>query len=170
MNSEQWRAYTQDLLARVEGEDPAEVQGATPALLRGRVAAAGGALRTRPERDEWSVLELAGHLFDAEVYATARYRWVLAHHRPELPPFDQDLVATRLRHNEADAGSVLDAFEALRGANLELWRRTTPAERLRAGLHLEKGELTYETLFRELAGHDRFHLAQIDRTLAAVAT
>ena len=59
-------------------------------------------------------------------------------------------------------------FDALRRANLELWRRTPVEDRARFGVHDERGPESYELTFRLAAGHDRFHLAQARRTLAEV--
>jgi hypothetical protein len=59
-------------------------------------------------------------------------------------------------------------FEALRTANLALWRRSSPEQRARVGLHRERGPESYELMFRLLGGHDRVHLDQADRALAAV--
>jgi hypothetical protein len=169
--TQEWAAYRQHLFDLVGGDDPAEVQAATPALVRERVARASdaGALRARPEPGEWSVLGLLGHLLDGEIFASARYRWLLGHDRPGLEGYDQDLVADASAHDDADPEMLLDAWEGLRRANLALWARSTPEQRQREGVHLERGPSTYEVLFREIAGHDRFHLAQMDRTLAAVA-
>jgi len=114
------------------------------------------------------VQSLVGHLADAELMASARYRWILSHERPELVAYDQDLFADALRYDDADVEVLLTMFEALRAANLELWARTNEEQRAREGIHAERGPSSYDTLFREIAGHDRFHLAQIDRTLAAV--
>jgi len=164
-----WDAYQRELLALIEGEDPAEVQSATYGSLDERVRRAGGQVRTRPEPREWSVLELVGHLADAEVFNAARYRWVLGHDRPDLMPYDQDLITDGLRHNEADVGALLGTFDGLRRGNLELWSRSTDEQRSRLGLHAERGPLTYDMLFRQAAGHDRYHVAQIDRTLDALA-
>jgi hypothetical protein len=168
VDAEGWTAYRNELFSLVGDDDPAEVQAATPALVRDRVAAAGVDLRERPLPEEWSVLELVGHLADAEIFAAARYRWVLAHDHPDLMPFDQDLLATRLRHNGSEPDAVLAMFEGLRRGNLELWSRTSPREREREGIHAERGPSSYQVLFREIAGHDRFHLAQIDRTLESL--
>ena len=55
---------------------------------------------------------------------------------------------------------MLAAFEALRAANLDLWRRTPVEQRSRFGLHRERGPESYELTFKLLAGHDRFHLDQ----------
>ena len=68
----------------------------TPATLRALVDEAGDDLRARPEAGEWSVYQCVGHIADAEVVITGRYRWILAHDAPDILPYDQDLWADRL--------------------------------------------------------------------------
>jgi hypothetical protein len=167
----EWAAYRAELLGLVDGDDPAEVQASTPAAVRERVAAAtaAGVLRTRPAPGEWSVIGLVGHLLDGEIYASARYRWILTEDLPALEGYDQDRVADASGHADGDPDVLLTAWEGLRRANLALWAQASPGERAREGVHLERGPSTFELLFREIAGHDRFHLAQMDRTLQAVA-
>ena len=165
-----WAAYRQELFDLVGDDDPAEVQASTPTALRARVTSAeeAGMLRSRPAQGEWSVVELVGHLLDAEIFASARYRMILGHDGPRLEGYDQDLVAAASGHRDADPERLLTAWEGLRRANLDLWARSTPERRGREGVHLELGPSTFEVLFVEMAGHDREHLAQIDRTLEAV--
>jgi hypothetical protein len=43
------------------------------------------------------------------------------------------------------------------------------ADRERFGVHRERGPESYALTFTLIAGHDRFHLAQARRALAAVA-
>jgi len=162
------RAYQEFLLAALGDDDPAEAQAATPSRIRALVAHAGPDLRTAPEPGEWSVLECIGHVVDAELTGAARYRWILAHDHPDLIGYDQDLWVQRLRHRDDDVEELVGLFEALRRANLALWRRSTPAERARVGIHRERGAESFDLLFRLLAGHDRIHLDQADRALAAV--
>jgi hypothetical protein len=159
-------AYQRLLLGLVGHDDPAAVQAGTPATLRDLVAKSGSDLRIRPVPDEWSVVELAGHICDAEVVSSGRYRWILAHDVPSLPGYDQDRWVNRLRHRDDDVAGLLGLFEALRVANLELWRRTPPDERARFGVHAERGQESFELTFRLIAGHDRFHLTQLRQTLA----
>lgn len=161
-------AYQTSLLALVGERDPAEIQAATPALVRALIADAGPHLRERPEANEWSVLELVGHIVDAELVVGGRYRWILSHDRPDILPYDQDLWATHLGHNEADPEELIAPFEALRIANLALWRRIPVEERARYGVHQERGPESYDMTFRLLAGHDLFHLDQARQTLATV--
>ena len=162
------RAYQAMLLAALGDDDPSEVQQGTPARIRRLIADAGDDLRTRPEPTEWSVLECIGHAADAETVMSARYRWVLAHDEPELIGYDQDLWVDGLRHNEDEPADLLAVFEAQRAANVALWRRSTAAERARVGIHRERGRESFDLMFRMLGGHDRVHLGQADRALAAI--
>ena len=161
-------AYQQMLLDALGDDDPADAQAATAARIRRLIAEAGDDLRTRPEPKEWSVLECISHAADAELVMSARYRWVLAHDEPELIGYDQDLWVDGLRHNRDDPADLVALFEALRAANLALWRRSSAAERARVGIHRERGRESYDLMFRMIGGHDRVHLDQADRALAAV--
>lgn len=163
----QARAYQDMLLAALGDDDPAEVQAGTPAAARALVEEAGADLRTRPEPTEWSVFSCLAHMTDGEVVMSARFRWVLAHDEPELIGYDQDRWADRL-HDDQDPDQLLAHFTALRTANLELWRRSNAADRARVGIHRERGPESYELMFRLMAGHDRVHLDQARRALAAV--
>jgi hypothetical protein len=162
--------YQAFLLAALGEDDPAEVQGATPAAVRALIAEAGDRLRVRPEPDEWSVLECLGHILDAEVVCSGRYRWIIAHDEPDIVGYDQDRWVERLRHGEDDPAALVALFEALRIANLALWVRATPAERARVGLHRERGPESLDLTFRMLAGHDRIHLEQARAALARAHT
>ncbi len=161
-------AYQHLLLGLLGYDDPAAVQAGTPGALEALVHEAGPDLRTRPMAAEWSIIELLGHITDAELVSGGRYRWILAHDTPAIPGYDQDRWTERLRNGEADAGSLLELFSALRTANLALWQRTPVDERSRYGIHAERGPESYELTFRLIAGHDRFHLAQAHGTLAQV--
>jgi hypothetical protein len=160
--------YQRHLLSLLGDDDPAEAQTSTPAALRDLVAGAGADLRTRPEPAEWSVLGCIGHMVDAEIVASGRYRWIVAHDDPTLLGYDQDLWVARLHADDPDASSLLALFEPLRRANLEMWSRSTAEERARVGIHQERGRESFDLTFRLLAGHDRFHVDQARRALAAI--
>jgi len=162
------KAYQQHLLSLLGDDDPAEVQAATPAALRRLVDDAGDDLWIRPEPAEWAVLGCIAHVADAELVMAGRYRWVLAHDEPPLDPYDQDLWVERLHDDNDDPEPMLALFDAVRTANLELWRRTPAEWRSRTGIHAERGPESYELAFRMIAGHDRFHIAQAERAMMRV--
>jgi hypothetical protein len=161
-------AYQRMLLEALGDDDPAEVQSHGPADARALVLEAGPDLRTRPAPREWSVLLCLAHMADGELAMSARYRWVLAHHRPELIGYDQDLWVDNLHSDDDDPEEILGMYETLRAANVRLWRRSSAAQRARVGVHRERGEESYDLMFRMLAGHDRVHLAQARRALGIV--
>jgi len=99
---------------------------------------------------------------------STRYRLILAHDEPELVGYDQDLWVDRLHSSDESAEALMALFEPLRAANLALWKRSDESQRARIGMHAERGPESYDLVFRMLAGHDRFHLAQAYRALAAV--
>ena len=161
-------AYQRLLLDALGDDDAERVLTGTAGDIRAVVAAAGPDLRTRPAPGEWSVLRCVAHLVDAEVAWAPRFRFVLAHDRPELPGYDQDLWNDRLHADDENPDALLRLFEPLRASLLELSRRTTGEARERVGLHRERGEESFDLMFRMLAGHDRIHLAQAREALAAV--
>ena len=92
---------------------------------------------------------------------------VLAHNRPALTGYDQDLWATRLRYTEVDVRDALEQFTVLRRANLRLWQNLGPADLIRVGMHGERGEESLEHMRRLYAGHDVLHLRQVERIRAS---
>ena len=162
------QAYQRLLLSLLGDDDPAEVQEATPARLRSLLADSEADLRRRPAPAEWSVLELLGHLVDAETVMSARFRWAISEDQPPLLGYDQDRWVTGLHHNEDQPADLVALFSALRAANLRLWRRSSADERERVALHAERGPESYALMFRMLAGHDRFHLDQMLKTFRQV--
>jgi DinB family protein len=160
--------YRNMLLGYLAGDDPATVQAATVARLRELVAEAGDGLRTRPEPKEWSVIECIGHLTDSEVVTSARVRWILAEDEPQIIGYDQDLWVDGLRHGSDDPEALIALFDALRSANLALLATRSAADLERFGRHNERGLESYGLMIRLTAGHDRFHVAQAERALAAV--
>jgi hypothetical protein len=164
------RAYQDHILSFLGQDDPAEVQAATLDSWRALLTEAGELSWSRPETSEWSVIECLGHALDAEIVSSARYRWILAHDEPALIGYDQDLWVDRIHAGRNDdPAELLDLFDPLRRANLALWARSSEDDRARVGIHAERGRESYELVFRLLAGHDRFHLAQARRALEAVS-
>ena len=160
--------YRETLLQLVGDRDPAEVIAGLPDSVEEVLQASGEHLRTRPAAGEWSVIELLGHLVDAELVVAARDRWILAQDEPPLMAYDQDLWVERLRHQDADPDELLALLRALIRSEVQLWNRTSHSDRARVGMHAERGPETYDVTFRMLAGHGLLHLAQMRRTLTQV--
>jgi hypothetical protein len=162
------RTYISALLDLLGDGDPVAVMTRTPATLERLVATVPPAVVTKPEAPgKWSIREVVQHLADSELVGGFRLRMVLAHDRPPLSGYDQDLWANRLRYSEADVREALEQFVALRKANVRLWARLGPEDLERVGLHGERGEESLDRMRKMYAGHDILHLRQVERIRAA---
>jgi hypothetical protein len=168
MSREEADAYRKPVLDALGADDPFEVQETEFEAWRRIVEGAGEDLRERPADEEWSVVELLGHMTDSELVTSVRYRWVLAEDEPTLLGYDQDAWTAQFNHRSDDPELLLTLFGALRLANLDLWERTPSEDRGRFGIHAERGPESFDLLFRLQAGHGRVHLAQAERALATV--
>ncbi|HEY7584775.1 MAG TPA: DinB family protein [Acidimicrobiia bacterium] len=162
------RAYQELLLSLLGKDDPAVVQAQTFERLQATIADAGKDLYTTPAPREWSVWGCLAHLVDAEIAASGRYRWILTTDRPTLPGYDQDLWVEETHPPDESIDQLLAIWQPLREANLRLWDASSLAARERVGLHQERGPESYDLTFRMIAGHDRFHLDQMQNTIASV--
>ncbi len=160
------QGYQRELLALLGGQDPVDVLAQTVTAVHKHTAGLPDeVLRRRPEPAEWSVAELLGHLFDGELAFAWRSRMILGQDRPPLTGYDQDAWAALPRPG---FGDLLNGFHALRLANLVLVRQIPAQLWDRVGVHSERGETSFRLLVETTAGHDRAHLAQLEKTVAAV--
>jgi uncharacterized damage-inducible protein DinB len=159
-----FQAYVANLFAVLGTREPLEVMRGTPAALRHTVSGLSLEQLSRAEAPgKWSVRQVVQHLADAELVGGFRFRMVLAQDAPMLPGYDQETWAERLKYEESDWEAALEDFAALRGANLRLLERATPAEFERVMVHSERGNESLRYMVRMYAGHDLVHLRQIAR-------
>jgi hypothetical protein len=163
--------YTDGLLDLLGKADPVEVLGRTPEALREFLDGVPASIVGRSEAPgKWSIGEVVQHLADSELVGGFRLRMVMAHDRPRLTGYDQDLWASRLEYSHADVREALEQFTALRRANVRIWSRLTPADLVRVGIHGERGEESLDRMRQLYAGHDLLHLRQVERIRAAVSS
>ena len=168
---EQAREYTAAVVGLLEGRDPFAVLRSTPSALAQALQGLSDADLSRPEAEgQWSTRQVVQHLADSELVWGYRLRMVLAHDRPSITGYDQDLWARRLNYAEADVAEAVKTFETLRGANLQLLSRASAADLKRVGAHAERGEESIEHMIRLYAGHDLLHLNQLARIRRAVSS
>lgn len=157
-------AYTGAILGLLGAREPIGVLQSTAASLRDALDGLSKGRLTEPEAPEkWSMRHVLQHLADAELVWGYRLRMVLAHERPPLIGFDQDLWAERLRYRDVDPERAIEDFSMLRQMNLRLLEGAPDQDYLRVGLHAERGEESVERMTRLMAGHDLMHLRQLDR-------
>jgi hypothetical protein len=161
---EEISAYVSALIGLLGEKDPIAVLQETPPVLERFLASVPPEIVVRPEAPgKWAIRDVVQHLADAELVGGFRLRMVLAHDRPPLSGYDQDLWANRLGYAKADVREALEQFQAIRRANLRIWRRLSPADLARVGVHSERGEESLEHLRRMYAGHDLLHRRQLER-------
>jgi len=131
------QGYQGELLALLGTSDPVAVLAATPATIQQRTGTLTAEVLDRPPAaGEWSVAQLVGHLWDAEIAYGFRARMILTRDRAPLIGYDQEAWARLARPS---VGELLAAFVALRTANLVLIRGTPVAWWDRLGIHEERG-------------------------------
>jgi hypothetical protein len=156
--------YVVGLLGLLADNDPVHVLRQTPATLERFLETVPAQILTTPEAPgKWAIRDVVQHLADSELVGGFRLRMVLAHDRPPLAGYDQDLWANRLRYREVDVRDAMEQFTVLRRANLRLWQELGPTDLVRVGLHGERGEESLEHMRRLYAGHDILHLRQLER-------
>lgn len=169
LNPEQADAYSNALIGLVGTDDPVLVLRATPAALEAALKRFPADRLGIPESPgKWSAAMVFAHLADSELVTSFRLRMILAHDRPALTPYDQDLWASGLHYDRVSPAENVERFSVMRRANLVLWADATPQELSRVGIHGERGEESVERQRRLLAGHDLLHLNQISRIREAV--
>lgn len=169
LTPERLRAYVEALQALLEGRDPVAVLRATPDALAAALRPWSNEQLDRPEsRGKWAARDVVAHLADSELVGGFRLRMVLAHDRPPLAGYDQDLWVDGLRYRDTRVADSLEQFTALRRANLRHWERMTDEQLARVGLHGERGEESLALMRRLYAGHDLMHLRQLARIGRAV--
>jgi len=169
-SADQARDYTAAILSLVGGREPMDVLRQTPDAVRSKVAGLSDSQLSAPEASgKWSMRQVVRHLADSDLVWGYRMRMVLAHDRPTITGYDQDLWADRLRYDRADLEQALQELAVLRRSNLSLLAGASAADRQRVGVHAERGEESVDHMIRMYAGHDLLHLQQLDRIRAAVA-
>jgi len=161
--------YAGAILDLLGDKEPLTVLRHTPSAVAEAIDGVTSTLLRTPEGPgKWSIVQVLQHLADSDLVWGWRVRLILAHDRPQITGYDQDLWAERLHYADADPSQALAALDILRRENLRLIERATPAELKRVGVHSERGEENIEYLVRLYAGHDLLHLRQIGRIRAVV--
>jgi len=128
-------------------------------------------LRTAPGNDEWSALQVLGHMVEMIPYWLGHCRTLIAAHEP--PHFGRTLDAPeRLAAVEPDTLKQPEALVSLLEAEIQAAAKTlrqlTPAERRKTGIHVKRGKMTVDEILEQLiVAHAEDHLVQVRKALPA---
>ncbi len=122
------------------------------------------ALRYKATPDQWSILEILGHLADIEIVYGYRLRQMLADEKPVIAPMDQNAWARNLGYLETPAPELVAAYGLNRHHNLRLLRRLKLADLAKSAFHPEyQKDVTVAEMVEKMSGHGANHLEQIER-------
>lgn len=109
--------------------------------------------------DEWTALEVLGHVADmADVFAE-RVRRIVREDRPRLASVDQDRVHAERRNDERDPMEFARRIQAAHGEMVRLL--ADRANRARLGVHEEQGEVDAAHLAAYQARHAHEHVSAV---------
>src|SRR5262245_28156840 len=117
-----------------------------------------------PAPGRWSILEIAAHLADAELLASARIRRVLTQDRPEMHGYKQELWAQSLKYRLQNIEAVSARFVLLRRENAALLDMIGEEAWRLKGRHDANSELTLREVIADYRTHTAKHLEQMRST------
>jgi hypothetical protein len=158
--------YTGRMLSLAEGLDPLTVLATTPGRVGGLLAGRTSSdLQRTPEPGRWSIAQIVSHLADVEIVLAYRLRMILSAPGGPIQAFDQDAWVASQQAERSDAHVSLTLFAAIRASTVRLLGSLTDQELDRFGLHAERGQESIRHIMRMTTGHDRNHLAQVERLI-----
>lgn len=123
----------------------------------------------RPTPDEWSLTEVLCHLRDTEIEVNlARIERLTQQHNPIITGTDTDAWAQQRGYINQDGKAALANFVAARQKSLRLLNSLDQAGWQRPAKHTIFGPTQLQELVSFTARHDRLHIQQIHKLIAAV--
>ena len=109
--------------------------------------------------DEWTALEIIGHVADAAEIFADRVQRCIAEDRPTVASYDQDDVAAERRNNERDPMELSRRLSAAHSRIIQLLQR--PRAAARPGIHSDWGEVDAGHFAAYQADHSHGHTSEL---------
>lgn len=136
----------------------------TPDILRALVADIGEEGAHTRDAGGWSMVEVIGHLIDAERRAIDRIDQLQRQDNPVLAGYDQTGLVERQEYQKRDLAGVLAEFSDLRDRRVAILESLDESGWKRQATFASYGEVTLREITMHMCWHDVNHLAQIART------
>ena len=111
----------------------------------------------RYESGKWSPREVLGHLTDAERVFALRALWFARGDGAPLPGFDENAWAARSNADQRSMAGLVEEFDAVRTANIALFRGFDADAGARIGTASGK-QCSVRALIWIIGGHERHHI------------
>lgn len=109
--------------------------------------------------DEWTALEVIGHVTDAAEIFAERVQRCVDEDRPRVVPYDQDAIAAERRNNERDPMELSKRLSAAHARIIQLLQ--PPGAAARPGIHGEWGEVDAGHFAAYQADHSHGHTGEL---------
>jgi inhibitor of KinA sporulation pathway (predicted exonuclease) len=147
-------------MERLRYDDDTAFTLADDAATVARIVRTVAADRLRAEKfDQWTALEVIGHVTDmAEVFA-GRVRRIVREDKPRLVSVDQDKIHAERRNNEREPMELAKRMQAAHGEIVRMLQERANRDRL--GVHAEWGEVDAAHVAAYQARHAHQHVTDV---------
>jgi hypothetical protein len=111
--------------------------------------------------DEWSLVQIAGHLRDREDMHLTYLRAIISSRRPRLDVVDLEALVEDNDYQPRELHDLLYELSDLRERALYLLYNLSDYQWRREGEHPYRGRLSVEQIVKEMNEHDLAHLWQV---------
>lgn len=140
-----------------------------PADLRAAVAGLTvDQLTATPIDGEWSIVQNVHHCADSHINSYVRLKLILTEDNPPIKPYAEPLWAQFRDANNIDMSHTFALLDGLHARWVDTYETLADEQWQRAGVHGDLGKITVDDLLDIYDNHCRAHLAQIERTKAAL--
>ena len=109
--------------------------------------------------DQWTALEIIGHVTDAAEIFADRIQRCIDEDRPRVAAYDQDKLAAERRNNERDPMELSKRLRAAHSRIVQLLLR--PGAMSRPGIHSDWGEVDAGHFAAYQADHSHGHTGEL---------
>jgi hypothetical protein len=122
-------------------------------------------LRRRPDPDEWSPVEILGHMIDKMRMWRVRLATILSQPDPEILGYDQDALVRQNNYLAAERPILLKGLSEACEQFASLVEQTEPTLLSRKGMHSELGRISGADCVEIPLRAAKDHLAQLRRAV-----